>query len=120
MNKSLTAAEIAAALPVMSKRDKLLRFAAIIRTYKYNVGMLNGVEFMSAADQERLVYPAFAIASADPILKDAGLTSGMIAEGKRFFGLTQDELHCFSCDCGGTLSNDQMARRVEAIAARSA
>ena len=121
MNKTLTTAEIAAALPVMTKRDKLLRLASIVRSSGAHIGLLSQVEYLDEFERAHFQYSLFVLASRDPILKGcAGMTSGTIAEGERFFGLTRNELHHFSCDCGGALTNEQMARRVEDIAAAQA
>lgn len=120
MNQQLSAAELAslpAALPVMTKRDKLLRLAQIVRTCPHSVFMFSNVEHMSIAEK-RMSSPnsAFSLASHDAILKDAGLRDSSILEGERFFELSRDELHAFSCDCGGHIDNERMARRIEAIA----
>ncbi len=38
----------------------------------------------------------------------------------RFFELSKNDLHEFSCDCGGVIRNDTMADRIEAVAGRAA
>jgi hypothetical protein len=35
-----------------------------------------------------------------------------------FFELSQHELHEFSCDCGGVITNDEMAKRINTLAAK--
>lgn len=118
MNKPLTAIETIVAVPVMSKREKLMRLAALVRSFGYSLYMFNGLEYRTARELETMVHPfsAFALAAKDPILQDAGLQGDSVADAKRFFELSNDELHAFSCDCGGHLSNGAMARRIETIA----
>ena len=122
MNVQLSAAQVAELVTTtLTKREKLLHLARILRGAPIHLFMFSNVEYMSAIDKQMTSHPysAFALAAADPILKDAGLTGSSVADGERFFELTRDELHAFSCDCGGHISNDQMARRVDAIAARN-
>lgn len=120
MNKQLMPDEVALlAKPVMTRRDKLLRFAAIVRSHRgtpfglyhnlegYNPEQLNSIGLGGSA---------FEAAAADPILRDAGLTGASVGDAQRFFELSQHELHEFSCNCGGEITNDDMANRIERIA----
>lgn len=120
MNKMLSTVEFFSLidLPVMSKREKLLRFAHIVRASKEQFVIFSNIEFMTPGQLSMTYHPgsAFAAAAADPILKDAGLKSDRVSEAARFFDLTREELHEFSCDCGGLVSNEEMARRIERIA----
>jgi hypothetical protein len=51
------------------------------------------------------------------VFKSVGLNGPATVQGAmNFFELTQDELHEFSCDCGGRISNSMMADRITAIA----
>lgn len=119
MNKPLLAVETVVAVPVMSKREKLLRFAKLVRQCNHELVVFNGLEYHPAAQLEHLYHPlsAFALANSDPIFRDAGLKSDRVGDGKRFFELSSDDLHAFSCDCGGHISNQAMARRIETLAA---
>lgn len=125
MNVQLTPAELAALpveLPVMTKREKLLRFAEIVRKCKCSpLVMFNNVEYMHPSQWRMLEhsYSAFAMAANDPVLRDAGLTQHNVYDASRFFELSPSELHYFSCDCGGVISNAEMANRIEWIAARA-
>jgi hypothetical protein len=118
MNKPLLAIETIVAVPVMTKREKLMRLAKLARQCTHNLFAFNGLEYNSPAQLEHLYHPlsVFALANADPIFRDAGLKSDRVGDAKRFFGLNSDELHAFSCDCGGHISNQAMARRIETIA----
>ena len=63
---------------------------------------------------------AFALAAKDSLLQDAGLTGDSVGDAHRFFDLSREELADFSCVCGGSINNNEMANRIERIAAHSA
>lgn len=123
MNKQLLPDEIALlARPVMTRRDKLLRFVEIVRSHRYRpFGLYHNLEGYrpEALEQIGIRGSAFEAAAADPILHDAGLIGESVADAQRFFELSQHELHEFSCDCGGDITSEDMANRIESIAARS-
>jgi hypothetical protein len=81
--------------------------------------MFNGIEYYPPSMWQTMEHPhsAFALAASDPILRDEGLTTHNVYDAAKFFELSPHELHEFSCDCGGHISNELMARRIEAIAA---
>jgi RimJ/RimL family protein N-acetyltransferase len=58
---------------------------------------------------------ALGAAVRDPEFQKQGIGT-TIHDVMKFFGLTQQQLHEFSCDCGGAISNDQQARRIEGLA----
>ena len=62
---------------------------------------------------------AFALAAKDSLLQDAGLTGDSVGDAHRFFDLSREELADFSCVCGGSINNNEIANRIERIAARS-
>ena len=123
MNQQLTSAELASlpvAIPVLTNREKLFRLARLIRECNLSpLYMFSNLEYRTEHELAMLQHPMspFALAAKDDILKDAGLAGPTVADAKKFFQLSTDELHAFSCDCGGALSNEQMARRVELLAA---
>lgn len=136
MNKQLSAAELALLssplpmpppLPVMTRREKLLRLAQVIRAYNDRFIIFHGLEYEPQHMLDQIYHPnsAFAAAARDPVLLNAGLVPdsqgrGMtVGQAQRFFELSQRDLHEFSCDCGGVITNEEMARRIEHIAARS-
>jgi hypothetical protein len=119
MNQQLSPTQLAEINALtMSKREKLHRLARLIREYPYSVTMFSNLEYMPSREMRAMAHPgsAFALAAQDPILKDAGLKGGTVGDALEFFALSRDELHAFSCDCGGHIDNDRMARRVENIA----
>lgn len=126
MNKPLSAAEleeVAVALPPtgMTRREKLLRWAVIVRNTKSEFRIFHRLEHMDPQELANIQAPqdsAFAAATADPILRDAGLTGSTIGDNMKFFELNQSDLHAFSCDCGGRIDNGTMADRIAAVAER--
>lgn len=118
MNRTIHPAELATMLHAgtMTRREKLLRFAQIVRAHPKRFYIFNNLE--NARDYEAVYHPAsaFALAAQDQILKDAGLESETVGAAKRFFQLSRADLHNFSCDCGGEINNTTMADRIEAIA----
>lgn len=122
MNKQLLPDEVALlAKPVMTRREKLLRFASIVRSNVGAYGLYHNLEGYTPEQLNSIGLggSAFAAAAADPILRDAGLTGPSVGDAQRFFELSQHELHEFSCDCGGAIDNNVMANRIESLAARS-
>jgi hypothetical protein len=116
-------ADAVLATPVMTRREKLLRWAQIIRNTPASMHLYHGLEYQTPAFLDTMEITAgqntaFALAAQDPILTDAGLpkTGGSIGDTMRFFELSQAELHEFSCDCGGSITNEAMADRLEKIA----
>ena len=69
---------------------------------------------------EILAHPgsAFALAAKDSVLHGAGLTGDSVGDAQLFFDLSREELAEFSCVCGGSINNNEMADRIECIAAR--
>jgi len=119
MNKQLSPEELVTVQAVpMTRREKLMRFAQIIRTQTSHLFLYNNLEDHDDVSQDSIgiTNTAFAVATADPIFRDAGLTGETLGVAKRFFELSRDDLHEFSCDCGGALTNTQMADRIEKIA----
>jgi hypothetical protein len=106
-------------MPVMTKRSKLLRFRSGPRVPLY---LFNNIEYLDPGEWKYISHSgsAFALAAKDQILRDAGLESGSVDSAQRFFGFTRKELAEFSCICGGFISNNEMADRIERIAARAA
>lgn len=132
MNKQLSPDEVAnlSMLVIdapMTKRAKLLRLAHLARS-------LRGGWFKSAqafriyhslehySDEQYnsidLSGSVFALAATDPVLREAGYTAESLGDAKRFFELSREDLHEFSCNCGGEITNQDMADRIEKIANR--
>jgi hypothetical protein len=128
MNKQLTQTEIAECLsPVrlkpMTRYEKLTRLANLIRSRHEGVYIFHLVEYMTPVQLAGTFHPysAFSLALGDQELRNAGLTPDLgvhvsIKAGQEFFELSKNDLHEFSCDCGGGISNVQMASRIDQIA----
>lgn len=125
MNKTMTKAEIDAAVSVshvaMTRREKLLRWAKLVRKSKVQMQLYHLLENESQETLNKMAFSsgtAFALAHEDPILRDAGLDTHTIGGLMAFFEITKDDLHDFSCNCGGKIDNAKMASRIEKIAHR--
>jgi hypothetical protein len=119
MNKQLMPDEVALlSKPVMTRPEKLLRFAAIVRSAKQHFHLYHNLEGYHPEQLGSIGIngSAFDAAAADPILRDAGADLHTVADAQRFFELSQHELHEFSCDCGGAITNNDMADRIEKLA----
>lgn len=106
------------AAPTMTRRDKLLRWGDLIRACPHGLILFNNLEHMPPDVWDTIAHPhsAFALAANDPDLRAAGLKGEFVGDAVRFFELSRDEVHAFSCDCGGAISNAQMAGRIDAMA----
>lgn len=121
MNKHLSTEELAnlsVELPTMSRAEKLMRWADVLRERKGRVYMASNLEHMLPDARNSLQHEFFpwTIASNDPILKDAGLAGPTYGDAKKFFELTDADIHAFTCNCGGEITRDSMANRIEVIA----
>ena len=122
MNKRLTIVERSLATPPVTKRQRLQRFANVIRSGPpVPLHLFINLEYRDAGEWDYLAHPssAFALAAKDSLLQDAGLTGDSVGDAHRFFDLSREELADFSCVCGGSINNNEMANRIERIAARS-
>jgi hypothetical protein len=101
----------------MSRDDKLERWASLIERSCSPIFTFHGLEYRSQDQLDRLADggSAFAIAAADPVLKVAGLNGDHVGHGMRFFELSKEDVHAFSCDCGGNISNSRMAARIRGL-----
>lgn len=110
----------------MTRREKLMRWAGLVRATPYpHLMLFSGLESYRQDQLAQLLtdrshQTAFGVALSDPVLLDAGLgkpgEAVSIAGHMAFFELSQQQLHEFSCGCGGAITNDDMANRIERIA----
>ena len=109
----------------MTRAEKLNRWADLVRQYPSSLRLFSNLEHWTA---ESLVVP---IANTGPYcevsaLSLAGKDAAFQAEGlpqmpsardiMNYFELSQADLHEFSCDCGGYLSNARQADRIAGLA----
>lgn len=128
MNQMVSTAEIERGIALattMTRRAKLARWATIIRQAEHPFRLYHRLEHYRQDQLDHIIvdqFSAFGLATRDPILRDAGLVGSQvtglttIGDTMRFFELTKEELHEFSCDCGGEISNAKMADGIEKIA----
>jgi hypothetical protein len=119
MNKPLTSVELSHADPPVTKRQKLMHFANIVRSGpRCALYLFNNIEYLDRGQWKYITHPAsaFALAAQDKILRDAGLQDSSVADAQQFFDLSREELAEFSCVCGGSINNNEMAERIDRIA----
>lgn len=108
----------------MTRRDKLRHWAGLVRQVPSQLYIFHRLEHWVDSELARPVTEfqlygvrnAFEIALKDKVLQAEGLRGNSIAAVQNFMELTKTELHEFSCDCGGAISNEVMADRIERIA----
>jgi hypothetical protein len=104
----------------LTRKEKLLRWARLIRESAMRLHIYNEMEYwpsQTLAGPLPNVDSAFTLAAKDPIFASMGFgPNPSVNSTMKFFGLSLNELHVFSCDCGGHIDNKEMARRVEYLA----
>ena len=86
----------------LTKREKLERWSALLAADSNRIlRTFEPTEYVNLAERNgmRCEGTALSVAHSDPVLRDAGLHDDTFGTGKRFFGLTDDELHCIVCYC---------------------
>ncbi len=119
MHKPLSKAEVEAlnsAVPVMTRVQKLERWAQIVEK-STTVEITQGLEFNPHLELAQWPNSPMALAAADPVFQDAGLTGGTVGDARKFFELSDNQVHAFSCGCHGNLSPTQIANRIRTVAA---
>lgn len=95
-------AEVRTAKPVMSRTQRLARWAALLeREPSRLLTALTGTEYRARAERDvmRGDGSPISVALEDPILHDEGLKDDSYGEAKRFFELTDYQLHEIVCYC---------------------
>jgi hypothetical protein len=109
-------------IPKMTRREKLAHWAGLVRSHHNYLHLYHNLEYLHPS-QLAEIFPrhiqqmtAFSLALADKTLNSQGLDPNSNLIGVMgFFELSQRQLHEFSCDCGGEITNHQMADRIERI-----
>lgn len=106
--------------PAMTRTQRLERWAELLELHpKRCLGALPGTEHQSAAIRQtmRSAGSPLTVAFEDPLLRAEGLEGDTYGEAKRFFEVTDWQLHDIVCHChvGETMSASRAARRVRAI-----
>lgn len=104
------------------RRERLLRWAELVRQSRVRLSLFHNLEHWNKAQLSgylaaALPHSALSIAARDPVFHSQGLSETYsILDVLKFFSLTQEQLHEFSCDCGGAIDNSVMADRIEKMA----
>jgi hypothetical protein len=112
-------AEINTTQPVMSRTQRLVRWAELLeREPSRLLTALTGTEYRALPERDvmRSDGSPIAVASTDPILHDEGLKDDSYGEAKRFFELTDHQLHEIVCYChvGEVMQSSRAALSVRA------
>ena len=112
-------AEVNTAKPVMSRTQRLERWAELLeREPRRLLTALAGTEYRAPVDRDvmRGAGSPISVALADPILHDEGLKDDSYGEAKRFFELTDRQLHEIVCYChvGAVMQSSRAALSVRA------
>ncbi|MDX8449959.1 hypothetical protein [Mesorhizobium captivum] len=112
-------AEIDAACPAMTRSRRLEHWAALLeRDPERCLGALPGTEYMrlDVRDKAQCTESPLSIAFADPVLRAQGLKNDTYGEARRFFELSDWQLHAVVCHChvGATMKAGWVAAQVRA------
>jgi hypothetical protein len=109
-----------ATFPIMTRNQRLERWAELLdRHPERSLGALAGTEYLTPAVREKTRGDGspVTVAFEDPVLRALGLQNDTYGEAKRFFELTDWQLHNIVCDChvGATMQARWAATRVRAV-----
>ena len=109
--------------PTLTRKERLERWAELLeREPNQRLRALHGTEYQDRATRDKMRHlgSPISIAYADPILRAEGLSVDTYGEAKRFFELTDWQLHDIVCFChhGTTIRAETAARRVRAAIGR--
>jgi len=107
----------------MSQHERLARWAQRLEADPFRrLNTLDQTEYCDpvARDRTRADNSAIAVAFADPVLRAEGLRDDSYGTAKRFFGLTDGQLHhvVCSCHCGATMLARHVAYRIHSVTPR--
>ncbi|MDL2402573.1 hypothetical protein [Rhizobium mayense] len=106
----------------MSRTQRLERWIDLLeRSPRQFLSTLRETEFQPSETRAamRTDSSPISVAFADPVLRAAGLENDSYGEAKRFFELTDHELHGIVCYChfGETVSSSVVARSIRPLLA---
>ncbi len=112
-------AEIDITQPLMSRTQRLVRWAELLeREPSRLLTALTGTEYRTPEQRDlmRGYGSPISVAAADPSLRDEGLADDSYGEAKRFFELTDNQLHEIVCYChvGEVMQSSRAALSVRA------
>lgn len=113
-------AEVGQGYQTMSRSERLERWAQLLeQNPQRRLATLRETEYQP--DRVRTIMradgSAISVAFHDPVLREAGLKDDSYGEAKRFFELTDGQLHEVICYChlGETVSAATAARHIRAV-----
>lgn len=103
--------------PIMTRQQRMERWADLLEEHpERRLGALTGTEHQRGEDRNaiRSENSPITVAFEDPILRSLGLKNDTYGEAKRFFELTDWQLHDIVCSChvGTTMRGQWAAARV--------
>jgi hypothetical protein len=111
--------ESSAAYSEMTRNQRIERWAELLEQHpERRLAAFIGTEYLHHEERGsvRGEGSAIAVAFEDPVLRASGLKDDTYGEAKRFFGLSDWQLHDIVCDChvGATMKARWAAGRVRA------
>ncbi len=111
--------------PALARSERLERWAELLEQEpNRRLKTLRQTEYEPQFRRDAMVrdYSPISVAFADPVLRAAGLKDDTYGEAKRFFGLTDRELHDVLCYChhGETIVAATAAGVIRGISSRVA
>jgi len=103
--------------PIMTRQQRIERWAELLAEHpERRLGALTGTEHLKreARDTVRCEGSPITVAFEDPVLRALGLKDDTYGEAKRFFELTDWQLHDVVCSChfGTTMRGQWAAARL--------
>lgn len=116
-------AEVKPVAAVFRRREKLERWATVIEAAgSQRIRTFPQLEYASAEERSavRRDGSPFALAYADPMLREAGLEGDHYGEAVSFFELSEREAHRLFCSCmhGGTITSEGLASELRRLAVK--
>lgn len=98
----LDAATFIAPVPkALTRTEKRARWAQLLEAAPDRIRAFDSIELIrpSRRTNMRADQSALALAFADPVLREAGLTGDTYGEGRSFFELSHNQMHKLMCRC---------------------
>ncbi|RWA69080.1 hypothetical protein [Mesorhizobium sp.] len=113
-------ADVNPLVPLTTKTEKIERWAELLdRDPLRCLAALTGTEYLypGMREEARAAGSPLTVAFDDPLLRASGLQSDTYGEARRFFELSDWELHEIVCSChaGATMQASWAAQRVRKI-----
>lgn len=107
----------------LTRDQRLMRWAELLEHQpERRLNTLLETEYQSWETREaiRVANSPISVAFDDPVLRADGMTDDSYGEAKRFFGISDQQLHAIVCYChfGSTMSAEAAALRVRSIVGR--